>query len=136
MGKLSSSRYNELSMRKLVLVPGVLSGIPCNPWLRRLSLEHFCCSVAQSCQTLCNPVDFSTPGFPPPYHLPEFAIAKFLSIESMTPSNHVMLCRPLLVLPSIFPSVRSFPMNWLFASGSQSIGASPSTSVLLVSIQG
>ena len=67
-----------------------------------------CYSVAQSCQTLCNPVDFSTPGFPPPYHLPEFAIAKFLSIESMTPSNHLILRCPHLLLPSIIPSIRVF----------------------------
>ena len=40
-----------------------------------------------------------------------------MSIESVMPSNHLILCRPLLLLPSIFPSIRSFQMSQLFASG-------------------
>ena len=48
---------------------------------------------------------------------------KLMSIESMMPSNHLILCRPLL-LPSIFPSIRVFPMSWFYASGGQSIGVS------------
>ena len=44
------------------------------------------------------------------------------------PSNHLILCRPLLLLPSIFPTIRAFPMSQLFASGGQSIGVSASTS--------
>ena len=51
------------------------------------------------------------------------------------PSNHLILCRTLL-LPSIFPSIGSFPLSWLFTSGGQSIGASASASVLLMNIQG
>ena len=49
-----------------------------------------------------------------------------LSIESMMPSNHLILCHPLLLLPSTFPAWRSFPMSRLFASGGQSIGTSAS----------
>ena len=45
---------------------------------------------------------------------------------SVMPSNHLILWRPLLLLPSIFPSIRVFPMSWLFASGGQSVGASAS----------
>ena len=41
-------------------------------------------------------------------------------------SNHLILCHPFLLLPSIFPSIRVFLMSWLFASGGQSIGASAS----------
>ena len=52
------------------------------------------------------------------------------------PSNHLILCHPLLLLPSVFPSIRSFPMSWLFALGGRSIGVSASASVLPVSIQG
>ena len=52
------------------------------------------------------------------------------------PSNHLILCHPLLLLPSIFPSSGSFPMSQLFASGGQSIGASPSASVLKVEYSG
>ena len=53
---------------------------------------------------------------------------KPMSIVSVMPSNHLMLCRPLLLLPSIFPSIKSFQMSQLSASGGQSIGVSaPST---------
>ena len=58
-----------------------------------------------------------------------------MSIESVMPSNHLILCRPLLLLPSIFPSIKVFPMSQLFASGGQSIGPSASTSVLPMNIQ-
>ena len=50
-------------------------------------------------------------------------------------TNHLILCHPLLVLPSIFPSVRSFLMSQLFASGGQSIRVSVSASVLPMNIQ-
>ena len=57
------------------------------------------------------------------------------SIELVMPSNHLILCCPLL-LPSIFPSNRSFPMSWLFASRGQSVGASASEAILPMNIQG
>ena len=62
------------------------------------------------------------------------SLLKFMCIELVIPSNHLILCHPLPLLPSIFPSIRSFPMSQLFASGGQSIGAS--ASVLPVNIQG
>ena len=62
--------------------------------------------VAQSCLMLCNPVDCSTPGFPVLQYLLEFA--QTMSIESVMPSNHLILCRPLLFPRSIFPSIRIF----------------------------
>ena len=53
---------------------------------------------------------------------------KPMSIESVMPSSHLILCHPLLLLPSIFPSIRvTFPMSQLLASGGQSIGVSTST---------
>ena len=55
---------------------------------------------------------------------------KTMSIESAIPSNHLILCHPLLLLPSIFPASGSFQMSQLFTSGGQSIGVSASTSVL------
>ena len=61
------------------------------------------------------------------------SLLKFMPIESVMLSNY-LLCHPLLLLPSIFPSIRVFPMNQLFASGGQSIGAS--ASVLPMNIQG
>ena len=43
-----------------------------------------------------------------------WSLLKFMSIESMTPSNHFILCCPLLLLPSVFPASGSFPMSHLF----------------------
>ena len=54
---------------------------------------------------------------------------KSMSVELMMPSNHLILCHPLLLLPQSFPGAGSFPMSQLFASGAQSIGVSASTSV-------
>ena len=63
-------------------------------------------SVDQSSPTLCNPKDCSMPGFPVLHHLPE--LLKLMSIELVMPSNHLILCRTLLLVPSIFPSIRIF----------------------------
>ena len=63
------------------------------------------CSVAQSCQTLHDPMDCSMPGFFVLHHLLEL---KLKSIESVMPSNRLILCHPLLLLPSIFPSIKVF----------------------------
>ena len=68
-------------------------------------------------------MDCSTPGFPVLHHLPE--LAQTHVIESMMPSNHLILCHPLILLPSIFPSIRIFsielvlhirwPKDWSFS---------------------
>ena len=63
-------------------------------------------SVIQSCLTLCNPADCSTPGLP--VHHNSQSPPKPMSIELVMPSKHLILCRPLLLLPSIFPSIRVF----------------------------
>ena len=63
-------------------------------------------SVAQSCPTLCDPMDCSTPGLPVPHH--SWSLLKLMSIESVMPSNHFILCGPLLLLPLIFPSIKVF----------------------------
>ena len=65
-----------------------------------------CCSVAQSCPTLCNPMDCRMPDFPVLHHLLE--LVQLMSIESVMPSIHLILCCSLLLLPSIFPSIRVF----------------------------
>ena len=65
-----------------------------------------CCSVTKSCLTLCNPMDCSTSGSPV-HHWP-WSLLKFLCIESVMPSNHLILCHPLLLLPSIFLSISLF----------------------------
>ena len=63
-------------------------------------------SVAQSCPTLCDPLDCSKPGFPCPTI--SWSLFKPMSIESVMPSNHFILCCPLLLMPSIFPSFKVF----------------------------
>ena len=63
------------------------------------------------------------------------SLLKLMSIESVMPSNHLILCHPLLLSSSVFPSIMSFPMNWLFASGAQSTGVSASSSVLSMNTQ-
>ena len=65
-----------------------------------------CYSVTKSCPALCNPMDCNTSGSSVLHYLPEFL--KFMFIESVMPSNHLILCHPLLLLPSIFPSIRVF----------------------------
>ena len=60
---------------------------------------------------------------------------KPMSIESVMPSSHLILCCPLLLLPSIFPSIRVFSSESVFTSGGQSTGVSASISVLPVNTQ-
>ena len=62
--------------------------------------------TAQSCLPLCDPMDCSTPG--PLSITNSHSFLKLMSIESVMPSNHLILCRPLLLSPSIFPSIRVF----------------------------
>ena len=54
------------------------------------------------------------------------SLLKLMSVESVMPSNHLVLCHPLLLPPSIFPASGSLPISWLFASDGLSIGASAS----------
>ena len=62
-------------------------------------------SVAQSCPTLCDPMNRSTPSLPVHHQLPEFTQTHVHQVSVM-PSSHLILCRPLLLLPSIPPSIR------------------------------
>ena len=63
------------------------------------------------------------------------SLPKLMSIELVMPSNHLILCCPLLSCPQSFPASGCFPMGQLFTSGGQSIGASASASVLPMNIQ-
>ena len=94
-------------------------------------LQVFCCyySVAQSCLTLYDPMDCSTPGFRVLHYLQEFVQTQVH--ESLMPTNHLILCRLLLFLPTIFPRIKVFssdltlcnrwPKYWNF-----SVSTSPS----------
>ena len=88
-----------------------------------------CCSVTKSCLTLWDPIDCSTPGSPVLHYLLE--LLRFTSIELVMLSNHLILCRPLLLL-SIFSSIRIFSNELALCTGGQSIGVSVSASVLRV----
>ena len=90
-------------------------------------------SITQSCPTLCNPMNCSTPDFP---ITKSQGLLKLMSIKLVMPSKHLMLYHPLLLLPSVFPSIRVFPVSQLFSSGGQSIGVSDSASVFPMNIQG
>ena len=90
-------------------------------------------SVAQSCPTLRDPMNRSTPGLPVHHQLPDSL--KLMSIESVMPSNHFILRHSPLLLPSILPSIRVFITSQFFKSAGQSIGVSASASVLPMNTQ-
>ena len=66
-----------------------------------------CCSMAKSCPTLCDPIDCSTPGSYVLHYLPEFAQIHVHWVGDAIQPSHPLL--PLLLLPSIFPSISVFP---------------------------
>ena len=91
-------------------------------------------SVTQSCPTLCDPMNGSTPGLPVYHQLPESTQTHVHWV-----SNAIQPSHPLLPLfsscPQCLPAAESFQMSQLFASRSQSIGASASASVLPMNTQ-
>ena len=94
-----------------------------------------CCSVAQSCLTLCDPMDYSMPGFSVLYQLPKFAQTHVHCSRWCHPTISSSVI-PFSSCPQSFPASGSFPVSQLFASGGQSIAVSASTSVLPMNIQG
>ena len=114
--KMSGSRW------VWVITPSRLSGslssfvYSCSVYSFHL-LNIFCfsqvqfSSVAQSCPTLCNPMNYSMPGFQS--FTISWSLLKLMSIESVMPSNHLILCHPLLLPPSIFPNIRVFSNEWV-----------------------
>ena len=104
--------------------------LPYNPRITFLSVCYCCCfSVAKSYLTFCNPMDYSTPGFPVLHHLPEVAQIHVHWVGDII----YLICCPLLLLPSVFP-IRVF--SRFFTSVGQSSGASASASVTPLNIQG
>ena len=89
--------------------------------------------VAQSCPTLCDPMDMSLSEFQASLSIINSrSLLKLMSIELVMPSNHLILCRPLLLPPSIFPSIRVFSNESVL---DQRFGVSASTLVLPMNIQ-
>ena len=90
-------------------------------------------SVAQSCPTLCNPMNCSTPGLPVHHQLPESTQTHVHQVgDAIQPSHPIV---PFFSSPQSFPASGSFKMSQPFASGGQSIGVSASTSVLPMNTQ-
>ena len=94
-------RPKVLLQRRLV-TPGAATQSCGNQINQRIRFS----SLVQSCPTLCDPRNCSTPGLPVHHQLSEFTQTHVL--ESVMPSNHLILCRPLLLLPLIFPSIMGF----------------------------
>ena len=96
------------------------------------TFEYQFSSGAQSGLSLCDPMDCSTPGLP--IHSNSQSSLKLMSIELM-PSNYLILCYPLLFLPSIFPSIRVFsnestrhirwPTYWSFSFNNETFRRLP-----------
>ena len=96
-----------------------------------LILQVSCCSVAQSCPTLCNPMDCSMPGFPIHHHLLQLAQTHVQWVSDGIPPISYS-CVPFSSCLQSFPASGSFLMSQLFTSGGQSIGASGLAPVLPV----
>ena len=91
-------------------------------------------SVTQSCPTLCNHMDCSTPGFPVHHKLPEPTQTHIHWVSDSIQPSHTLLSPSPPCLQSL-PALGSFQMSMFFASVGQSIGVSASTSVLPMNIQ-
>ena len=98
------------------------------------SLKFQISSVAQSCPTLCDPMDCSTLGFPVHHQLLELTQTHVHGVGNAIQPSHPLLSPSPGTLQS-FPASGSFPVSQFFASGGQSIGASASASVLPMNIQ-
>ena len=110
--------------------PGKNTGVGCHFLLQCVKVKSES-KVAQSCPTLSDPMDYSLPGppsigvsrqeywsgVPLPSPTISWSLLRFMSIQSVMLSNHLFLCCPLLLLPSVFPSIRVLPISWHFSSG-------------------
>ena len=102
-------------------------------WYNEILPKSLFSSVAQSCPTLCNPMNRSTPGLPVHHQLLESTQTNVHWVSvAIQPSSSVI---PFSSCPQSFPASGSFQMNQLFATGGQSIGVSASTSVLPMNTQ-
>ena len=101
------SNLHSLCVFHLHLIPQPLTTHPPISVITALSkVTCCCCSVTQSCLTLCDPMDCSTPG--PQSLTISQSLPKFMSTALVMPSSHLTLWLPLLLLPSISPSIRDF----------------------------
>ena len=92
-------------------------------------------SVAQSCPTLCDPMNLSTPGLPVQHQLPEFTETHFHRVSDAIQPSHP-LSSPSPPAPQSFPASVSFLMSHFLTSGGQSTGVSALASFLAKKSQG
>ena len=102
-------------------------------WVFTLLHDMFS-SVAQSCPTLCNPINLSTPGLPVHHQLPEFTQTHVRRVGDPHPAISSSVI-PFSSCLQSFPASGSFSVSQFFTSGGQNIGVSASTSVLVMNIQ-
>ena len=94
------SEKNAILVKPFLLHQGACYTLQIKKGMINVStMNSSCCSVAKSGPAFCNPMNCSTPGL---------SLLKLMYIESVMPSNHLILWHPLLFLPSIFPSIRVF----------------------------
>jgi len=98
---IKKNTFESVLMRWMKLEPILQSEVS-----QKEKHQYSISSVTQSSPTLCNPMNHSTPGLPVHHQLPE--LTRLMSIESVMPSSHLILCHPLLLLPPIPPSIRVF----------------------------
>ena len=102
--EVSSAYLRLLIFLPAILIPACASSSPA--FLMMYSAAAAAAKSLQSYPTLCDPIDCSTPGITGHHQLQE--LLKLMSIESVMPSNYLILCHHLLLQPSIFPSIRAF----------------------------
>ena len=107
-------------------------------YLQQLHFLYTTCQsislISQSCLTLCNPMDCSTPGFPVPHQLLELAQTHVHWVVDAIQPSVLSSVIPFSSYLQSFPASGSFPRSQFFASGGQSIGVSASKSVLPMNI--
>ena len=125
-----------------LLICAMASGLSLDIWLcspdwfvlvHYLQISVQFSSVSQSGPTLCDTMNYSMPGLPVHHQLREFTQTH---VELVMPSSHLILCRPLLLLPQSLPASGCFPMSQLFTWGGQSTGVSALASFLPKKSQG
>ena len=117
-------RYSGMLINYMTISPCSIAPIPIQVLL--LSFK--------SCQTLCNPMDCSVPGFPILHY--SQSLLRFMSIKLVMLYSSCPLSSPFSSCPQPFSASGSFPLSQLFVWGGQSIRTSASASFLLVNIQG
>ena len=93
----------KVCLVKAMILQVVMYG--CESWTIKKASVQFSSVQLLSRVQLCNPMNHSTPSLPVHHQLPE--LLRLMTIELVMPSNHLILCRPLLLPPSIFPCIIS-----------------------------